>query len=249
MRQEIKDRRIARPLLGIRGLPPGLLLAALTVTAGCRTQRLAGSWNEGSDPCADLAPPPVATADGSLFVASGPTGLVFGEQRARRVCDHVTIVVAQETSASQENVVETGRQSEASLGVSALAGLEKSVTAANPDVDLSALLGAESGSSFNGTGKTKTAGQVTGALTARVVEVLPNGFLRLYAETQTKVNSDVQVLALTGIVDPRAISADNSVSSTALFDARIESSSLGGPAGEAARVPWGMRLFNAVSPF
>lgn len=217
--------------------------------AGCAALGRHSVMPDRADRCGEQPVPAASTPDGSLYVPGSGRGMLFGEQRVHRVCDQVTILVAQEASATQEVQTVSGRASSISLGVSALAGLEKSIANLNPNVNMGALIGADAENSFDGGGSTRNTNTVRGALAARVIEVLPNGFLRLYGEVQTKVNSDVQVLALTGVVDPRSVSAQDTVVSEALFDARIELSNLRGPNGEASRVPWGTRLINVVSPF
>ncbi len=59
-------------------------------------------------------------------------------------------------------------------------------------------------------------------LAAEVVNVLPNGNLQVVAKKVTRVNSEEQLIELTGNIRPEDISAANIVSSTAIADATIK---------------------------
>lgn len=59
-------------------------------------------------------------------------------------------------------------------------------------------------------------------LSAEVVNVLPNGNLQILAKKVTRVNSEEQLIELTGNIRPHDISATNTVSSAYLADAQIK---------------------------
>ena len=102
--------------------------------------------------------------------------------------------------------------------------------------------------SFDGSGGTNRAGSLSGTITARVLRVLPNGHLVVAGRQAVKINNEVEILGLRGIVDPRSILANNTVLSTSIADARIEYGGTGVVAGKQ-RPGWMSRILDTVSPF
>jgi flagellar L-ring protein precursor FlgH len=101
---------------------------------------------------------------------------------------------------------------------------------------------------YDGEGGTNRAGSVTGTLTTRVVEVMTNGNLVVYGQQNVRINNENEVLAVTGIVDPRSIGADNSVLSTSVSDLHIEYAGTGVVSGKQ-RPGWFTRILDVVTPF
>ena len=74
---------------------------------------------------------------------------------------------------------------------------------------------------LQGGGSTTRPAQLTAVLTARVVEVLPNGDLALEGVREIDINGDRQILVLTGVVRTADIGPGNVVPSTAIGQMRI----------------------------
>ena len=110
------------------------------------------------------------------------------------------------------------------------------------------LSGATAKNDFSGTGTTARQGSLTGTLTVQVVDVLPNGNLVIGGRQAVKINNEIQVLNLRGLVDPRAVADDNSVLSSQVADARIEFSGVGVVAGKQ-RPGWLARILDVIAPF
>jgi flagellar L-ring protein precursor FlgH len=206
-----------------------------------------------------VTPPPVITVPPPSMVAppvDADGGFTYGgrslySRRAREVGDVVTIRVAHRTSARTVANTKLNREGSTELKVGAMFGLDLAVNRIpGLSADAGPSLGLSTGSSndFTGAGDTDRNGTVTATMTARVVEVLPNGSLRLYASQQVRVNNEVQGLVVEGIVDPRAIGADNSVPSSALVDLRIEYAGVG-LVSDKQRPGWFARIFDYVNPF
>jgi flagellar L-ring protein precursor FlgH len=62
---------------------------------------------------------------------------------------------------------------------------------------------------------------LSAALTARVVEVLPNGDLALEGVREIDINGDRQIIVLTGVVRKADVGPGNVVPSTAVGQMRI----------------------------
>jgi flagellar L-ring protein precursor FlgH len=58
-------------------------------------------------------------------------------------------------------------------------------------------------------------------ITARVMDVLPNGYLRIQGQRSVKVNNEEQIIILEGVVRPKDINHENMISSAQVADARI----------------------------
>ena len=79
-------------------------------------------------------------------------------------------------------------------------------------------------------------------------EVLPSGNLLIEGRQEVRVNAEMRVLEVRGVVRPVDLGTANVVSYERLAEARISYGGRG-PVAEMQRPPWGQRLFDAVSPF
>jgi len=140
------------------------------------------------------------------------------DRRARQVNDLITIRVVEAITASGSADAQISKASDASHALPALFGLEKKLPGF---IDPTALFGAKSNSTFKGGGTTTRAGDFTAALTARVVEVLPNGDLVVEGVHQLEINGDQQVIVLSGVVRVTDVGPDNIVSSPSIGQLRI----------------------------
>jgi flagellar L-ring protein precursor FlgH len=145
------------------------------------------------------------------------TGL-FGDLRARRVNDLVTVRVLESVAASGAADSNLDKNSKASLGVPNLFGLESKYPGA---IDPSSMVSASANTSFKGGGATSRSGDLTAVITARVAEVLPNGDLALEGVREIDINGDRQIIVLTGVVRAADVGPGNVVPSTAIGQMRI----------------------------
>lgn len=138
------------------------------------------------------------------------TGL-YGDPRAYRVNDLLTVRVIESITASGTADSSLNKKSDATAGVPNLFGLESKVPSA---VDMSKLAAVGTESKFTGGGSTNRAGTLTAVMTARVSEVLPNGDLVLEGAREIAINGDRQMVVLTGTVRPSDVLPNNTVVST-----------------------------------
>jgi flagellar L-ring protein precursor FlgH len=124
-------------------------------------------------------------------------------------------------------------------------GLEKTI---NKWTDLSKLLNASYDSKFTGSGSTSRKENLTASLSAKVMEVLPNGNFLIEGRRNVKVNSEDQIIKVEGTVRPRDIAADNSVNSSLIADARITYTG-NGVVSDQQSPGWLMNIFNKIWPF
>lgn len=134
---------------------------------------------------------------------------LFGDMRARRVGDLVTLIIAEKSQAQQTANTSTGQDTSLTLGPGL--GL----------LDIVPLLELGGGDSFRSGGSTTRGGQLTARMTTQVVEVLPNGNLVIEGRQTIRINDEEQVIVVTGTIRPQDISRDNTILSTFVADAHI----------------------------
>jgi len=143
---------------------------------------------------------------------------LFGDLRARRVNDLVTVRVAENISASGSADSALDKKSNGSASVTNLFGAENKFPGWLDATSLAAI-GANTG--FTGSGSTARNGSLTAVITARVTEVLPNGDLVLEGIRQVDINGDQQFIVLSGIARAADIGPGNVVPSTAVGQMQI----------------------------
>jgi flagellar L-ring protein precursor FlgH len=224
---------------------PSALCAALALCglmAGCQSPYPAPKVDFVEPVSARPAVKAVVSApvNGSLF-SSAHYRPAFEDRRARMVGDSLTIQIVENVSASQKSTSSIDRSGSNSAGISAFPFV-------NPALLGKTALGTTSANTFAGKGGTESANTFSGTITASVVEVLPNGYLQITGEKQIGVNQNVDVLRFSGTVDPRAIQAGNTIDSTQVANARIQSRGRG-TQDEAQSIGWLSRVFLNVLPF
>lgn len=216
----------------------GLALLMLVV-AGCAQIPRASVVGEQEQISIVDRPPPIP--NGSIYQArQGGYQPLFEDRRPRSIGDILTIVLDEEVSASKNSQSNAGRSGSASLELAQL-----------PDVlDTLAEYGFDiSGENdFTGSGGSQANNSFTGTITVSVLEVMNNGNLRVRGEKQIAINQGTEFIRFSGVVNPRTITAQNTVPSTQVADARIEYVG-DGYINEAQHMGWLQRFFLNVSPF
>jgi flagellar L-ring protein precursor FlgH len=140
------------------------------------------------------------------------------DRRARGLNDLVTIRVFESIEGAGTADSALNKNSSASAGVSQLFGVEKKLPSM---IDPTNLVGAAADTKFKGGGATTRTGQLTATITARVVEVLPNGDLVLEGAREVDINGDRQIVVLTGVARQADIDERNIVPSPQIGQLRI----------------------------
>ena len=109
-------------------------------------------------------------------------------------------------------------------------------------------VGAETSEKHDGTGSTSRSSELTAVLTAKVIDVLPNGNLLIDGRREVIVNNETQLISLSGTVRPEDIGPNNTVLSTYIADAKITYTGEG-VIGDKQRVGWFVKIMDAVWPF
>jgi flagellar L-ring protein FlgH len=143
---------------------------------------------------------------------------LFGDLRARRLNDLVTVRVIESISGVGSADSALDKNSSASAAVPNLFGLETKYPGALDPTSLAAM---SANTSFKGGGQTARSGELSAVITARVAEVLPNGDLALEGVREVEINGDRQIIVLTGVIRAADVGPGNVVPSTAVGQMRI----------------------------
>ncbi len=195
-----------------------------------------------------VAPPPIvetiAPANGSLFANSPASGGLFSDFKARGLGDLVFIDIDETSTATVTSGADRNRDSGTLGGIVTAAGALPVPGAAVAG----GVIGALGKRNYKGNGATQRKSDVRARITARVIEVLPNGDLRVQALKLVRINKETEQVAVTGIIRPNDIAADNSIPTVLIGDLRVEFNGKG-VASADNKPGWLFRLFDKISPF
>lgn len=219
----------------IRALIPSFILLLTGCSSGLMTKEK--EIIAESNTVAVIAP---VAANGAIYQSSNGYHPLFEDRRPRAVGDILTIMLNERVSASKNSASNATRSGSASVIASILPdGLER---LAKNTFDLSGE------NDFTGSGGSLANNTFTGTITVTVTEVLANGNLRVAGEKQIGINQGTEFIRFSGVVNPRTISAQNTVSSPQVADAHMEYVGKG-YINEAQKMAWLQRFFLIVSFF
>lgn len=180
---------------------------------------------------------------GSLWRANAPLLDIGRDLRARFVDDIVTIVVAERASAVSTGNAKSSRKSAANASVNAAAGT------LNPLGAMANLAGLSSSQSLDGQGATARDTSLTTTISARVTQVLPNGYLVIEGAKEVQVNSERQQATVKGVARWNDITSANTISSDRLAQMEVRINGKG-IVGDAIRRPNVLyRILLGILPF
>lgn len=188
--------------------------------------------------------PPQEQPVGSLWQDRGSD--LFTDVKARRIGDILTVAIFEKASASKEATTETDRSSSVSADITRFIGYETKFLPRNADP--ASLIDASFANDFKGSGSTSRKEDLIATLTTQVVEVLPNGNLRIEGKKSVTVNHETQFIVLTGLVRPSDVTAANIVDSKYILDSRISYTGKG-VVSDKQKPGWMVRIIDNVWPF
>ena len=158
---------------------------------------------------------------GSIY-NSATSNSLYGDGRAHRVGDILTIVLQESTQSTKSNKTSVDKDTSISLPQPTVLGHGLSAFGQ----PISANFGA-SQTEFEGEGKSDMSNSLSGNITVTVHQVLPSGLLVVKGEKWLTLNQGDEYIRVSGMVRPQDISPANTVASTQLADARIAYSGTG----------------------
>ncbi len=185
---------------------------------------------------------------GSLWrKAKGEKGF-YSDVKAYERGDIVTVAIYESSSANNEAETNTGRDSSASVSMSSVFGLEEKIANISSGMDPTNLVQSEYANTFDGSGETSREGDLQATLTTRVVQVMPDGNLKIQGNKNITVNNESNIIRLSGIVRPEDIDAKNTVDSKYVLNANIDYKGRGVISDKQGQ-GWLVRIMDNVWPF
>jgi len=214
------------------------LLFTLVFCSGCVIQQSANPGDPNYAPV--MVPTPVVgeSQNGSLYSDSSSIDL-FGDQRARRVGDILTVMLEETTRSSKSSSLDISKDSgitvpEAPGGAGTLLGRG----GLGIGTDLS------SEREFKGGSDAAQSNNLSGSVTVSVVDIWPNGTLVIRGEKWLTLNRGNEFIRVSGLVRPSDVTQNNTVVSTKIANARITYSGTGETA-DSQNMGWINRFFNS----
>ena len=248
-KSEVKRQKTKNPLLLVSCF---LLFTFLVGCQGLKDAREIKSAPMPPKYYATRESEPVSS-DGSLW--KDPASL-YEDRKARRVNDLLTILIAENVTATNTASTNDSGDSSAKYGINDLFGANTDFGIQNlpllkklyPATKFSPSASGSSTSSFAGKGDTSRKGTITATITAKVVEVMPNSNMVVESRKEVVVNNEKQIVVLRGIVRPDDISTSNTIISTNVADAQIYLVGDGVLADKQSQ-GWLVRALDSVWPF
>lgn len=246
-----------------RSLTPIALIAAMTVLPGCTlVKRLT---NVGTEPPITSVQNPThrpgyrsvsmpmphaipVERNGNSLWRSGARAF-FKDQRAGRIGDILTVLIAIDDKAAISNRTTRSRDNSDSLGVGSLLGLEQSLHKILPEaVNPGSLVDVGGTKANQGQGTVDRDEQIDLKVAAVVTQRLPNGNLVLHGRQEVRVNFEVRELQIAGVIRPQDITSDNTISYEKIAEARISYGGRG-QITDFQQPPYGYQLLDILMPF
>lgn len=173
----------------------------------------------------------------------------FRDNRAWRVGDIVKVVVKISDSAQLDNSSKQARAGSDSIAAPALFGKEKAVsTFLSSKGNATSLLSANTSRNHAGSGNISRKEAIQTVIAAVVTQIMNNGNLVIQGKQEVRVNHELREVKVTGLIRPRDISADNSVSSDQIAEARISYGGRG-VVSDMQQPRAGSQVIDILSPF
>lgn len=170
---------------------------------------------------------------GAIFQSSRNYNF-YGDTVALNVGDVLTVTLKESTRASKNAETKINKDSDISL-------IEPTILGRN---DFGIATSIKNERDFNGKAEADQSNSLAGSITVTVIEVLPNGVLKVRGEKWLSLTNGDEYVRLTGLVRPQDIDPGNIVASSRIADARIAYGGTG-DFDQANQMGWLARFFNS----
>jgi flagellar L-ring protein FlgH len=158
---------------------------------------------------------PSSRANHPSSIWNGGRADIFSDPRAAKIGDVVTVTIAINDSAT------FGNASERSLNAQVDAQFDYKLGVNNNTYELKPQFESGATSATQGEGSIDRSEKIQLAVAAVVTDLLPNGNLIVSGSQEVRVNYELRLLNVAGIVRPQDISAGNTISYDKIAEARI----------------------------
>ncbi len=199
-----------------------------------------GSGLNAHDVPSPLAAFPASAPRYPDLLWSTTTRSLYGDPRALHVGDTLTVEISLDDRAKLDNRSDRSRDSSV--------GLDAGVTV--PSVGFSTGVAGNIGSNSDSVGRGSIARSeaLDLSIAAVVASVLPNGNLVISGSQEVRVNYEMRVLNIAGIVRPIDISKNNTIAYEKIAEARLAYGGRG-RLSEVQQPAYGQQIYDLVVPF
>lgn len=173
----------------------------------------------------------------------------FRDQRAARVGDILRVNVKINDKAQVDNATDASRDNSETAGAPTVFGMQNKFFKFLPgEANPASLIDTNGTSNLKGKGTIKRKEQIETQVAALITQVLPNGNFVIEGHQEIRVNFELRAVSIKGVVRPQDITAENTIDSTQVAEARIDY----GGRGNLTNVQqsrWGNQVIDALSPF
>ncbi|HEV2293627.1 MAG TPA: flagellar basal body L-ring protein FlgH [Tepidisphaeraceae bacterium] len=189
-------------------------------------------------------PGQVPLAQVSYFAVPEP------EPRVIKKHDQVTIIIREESEFSSEGTTETMKEAAIDARITEFIKLDlRDVALRGGGIgDNPPSIVADASREFTGEGTVEREDSFTARVTAKVIDVKPNGTLVLEGRKQITTDDEYQRFLVTGIARAEDVSADNTILSTQLADFNLRKTHKGN-VRNATKKGFIPKLLDVINPF
>lgn len=188
------------------------------------------------------------SAAGSIWSGENVNNLIYSDKKARYINDIVTIVISETAAGGNKASTNTSKDTSNANAITSLLGIENALIGSNANLGGKIGIGATSSNALKGAGDTSRSNTLEARISARVLRVFDNGNLLIEGKRQLTVNAEDQYIIITGIIRSDDVTADNTVASQYVADARIVYTG-DGVINDKMRPGWLTRIVDWVWPF
>ena len=167
----------------------------------------------------------------------GTDGSFFTDIKAHRVGDLLTVVIYENTEASNESAVKTEEKSDGSTSSSGGVGPLNFIPLFSADH--------ASDNAYDGKGTNSRRGSIRARMTVEVIAERNNGDLVIQGSRNIEINSEQETMVLSGIVRRADVNPDNTINSYNIANAKINYTGKG-PAADGSKPGLITRILNWV---
>ena len=173
----------------------------------------------------------------------------FKDQRATRIGDILTVVVNISDQATLNNSTTRDRTNTENLGAPQVFGLEGKIDKIfSKNANENNLLSLNGDSKSVGDGQIARTEAITTKVAASITQILPNGNMVIKGTQDIRVNYEMREVTVEGVIRPEDISADNTIASEQIAEARISYGGQG-TVSDVQQPRYGNQIIDILSPF
>ncbi len=172
---------------------------------------------------------------------------MFADKRATGVGDVLTIIVQESTTASKDNQTKTAKESSVDASIATFLYSPGASSFLTKNGAMPALK-YDSKNGFAGGGSVDNSEKIVARVAVKVIDVLPNKTLVIEGTRETSFSGERQTVTLHGVVRPEDVSANNTVYSYNIADAKVQIVSKG-VLTDSQRKGWFNRIWDKLTPF